>query len=93
MQSKRVNVSVNAVCTYDINYRCINYTYTCFWMNRGSKLEAVKYHNGLEVPIFAERRIVSSSSDYLPPRCPGSTEWVPERKEENEKSIANVSLF
>ena len=42
---------------------------------------------------FAERRIVSSSSDYLPPRCPGSTEWVPERKEENEKSIANVELF
>ena len=63
------------------------------WLNRGSKLEAVKYHNGLEVPIFAERRIVSSSSDFLPPRYPGSTEWVPKRKEENENSIVNVVLF
>ena len=69
------------------------YKHLLIWLNRGSKLEAVKYHNGLEVPIFAERRIVSSSSDYLPPRYPGSTEWVPERKEENEKSIANVELF
>ena len=69
------------------------YIHLLIWLNRGSKLEAVKFHNGLEVPIFAERIIVFSSSDYFPTRYPGSTEWVPKRKEENENSIVNVVLF